>query len=390
MENTFNQKRFRELLKKGIGNRTQKEFAEQVNMAQATISRMLNDEVISCPKVKTLEVFAAHMPNVSLSELMSACGYEMPGIEDAVAKMESDVEDFFAFGQSDNRLDVVADVDTLMKNMEAFLSRDTRKVRVMALLGEVTREMKDRGAEEAVHVSITWKYDCFACCTAFDLFYVETKSGKVIVIGSSITEEPDIREGYIRHTKVEDSREISRETRDIYAMLKEIIGADGKTCKVSPQTWAGAGFYYDKTPEGFLDFLNAHADTFCDSRENADMYRRVTEGEDADAVFADYEGHLHTFGTGAVVADIMRKESGDNYVYLTEDEEIPKEQRNACIMARNYYDLMEPIPKKQLIYIHQCAKELKIPEFGAVYYHTTCMELRGQCYKTDRFWENQD
>ncbi|MGN0415964.1 MAG: hypothetical protein ACI4FX_10820 [Agathobacter sp.] len=74
--------------------------------------------------MKTLEVFAAHMPNVSLSELMSACGYEMPGIEDAVAKMESDIEDFLAFGQSDHRLDVVADLTALPDTRSRQVPKD--------------------------------------------------------------------------------------------------------------------------------------------------------------------------------------------------------------------------------------------------------------------------
>ena len=80
-ENKFNQKKFRELLKKGIGLRTQKEFAAQAGMSPATINRMLNEDVIARPKIKTLEALTNHMHNVTYSELMDACGYETPGIE---------------------------------------------------------------------------------------------------------------------------------------------------------------------------------------------------------------------------------------------------------------------------------------------------------------------
>ena len=64
-ENKFNQKKFRELLKKGIGLRTQKEFAAQAGMSPATINRMLNEDVIARPKIKTLEALTNHMHNVT-------------------------------------------------------------------------------------------------------------------------------------------------------------------------------------------------------------------------------------------------------------------------------------------------------------------------------------
>ena len=51
----FQEKEFKELLRKGIGSRTQKEFAAQTGIAQETISRMLNDTGISCPRIKTLD-----------------------------------------------------------------------------------------------------------------------------------------------------------------------------------------------------------------------------------------------------------------------------------------------------------------------------------------------
>ena len=93
----FQEKEFKELLRKGIGSRTQKEFAAQTGIAQETISRMLNDTGISCPRMKTLETISSKMTNVTLSELMVACGYQVPDIEDVIRKFESDIDDFFQF-----------------------------------------------------------------------------------------------------------------------------------------------------------------------------------------------------------------------------------------------------------------------------------------------------
>lgn len=66
-------------------------------MSPATINRMLNEDVIARPKIKTLEALTNHMHNVTYSELMDACGYETPGIEEVVRGLESDISDFFAF-----------------------------------------------------------------------------------------------------------------------------------------------------------------------------------------------------------------------------------------------------------------------------------------------------
>lgn len=393
MENKFNQKRFRELLKKGIGTRTQKEFAEQTGMAQATISRMFNDEVISCPKVKTLEVFAANMPNVSLSELMSACGYKMPTIEDAVKQMESDISDYFAFGSSDERLDIYENAYEITSGLQPFLTKDTRKVNIIrSEMKELPPKMTKKGAENGTKVQALWSYDNYVCCTMFSVFYLETKSGKIILVDTDIDKDAGEKEGYIQHTQVEIKKEVRETMQRFKAFFGGMTDKEGNPVPAFPQTYPGTGFYFTGTPAGFTDFLNAHADTFCDSRENSALYRRVVEGEDPETVFAEY-GELyaiHEKGTGAVIADIMRKESGEGFAYFAPEEKLPEEQRNACIMVMEKLDFMEMIPKERLIYISQCAKELQIPEFGQVYYHTICEETRGQVYETDKFFIHQE
>ena len=120
-ENKFNQKKFRELLKKGIGLRTQKEFAAQAGMSPATINRMLNEDVIARPKIKTLEALTNHMHNVTYSELMDACGYETPGIEEVVRGLESDISDFFAFSDG---ISFFPSMEAMFERLHSFVQRD--------------------------------------------------------------------------------------------------------------------------------------------------------------------------------------------------------------------------------------------------------------------------
>ena len=95
MKEKFNQENFRKLLRKGIGERTQKEFAKQTHVALITINHMLNKPQIPHPKQKTLKAFAENMENVSLEELMVACGYAELSIEDMVRNLEASINDFF-------------------------------------------------------------------------------------------------------------------------------------------------------------------------------------------------------------------------------------------------------------------------------------------------------
>ena len=45
---------FRSLVKKGIGSRTQKEFAEQAGISRVNLNRVLNAETIARPSKRTL------------------------------------------------------------------------------------------------------------------------------------------------------------------------------------------------------------------------------------------------------------------------------------------------------------------------------------------------
>ena len=57
-------KEFRELLRKGIGLRTQKEFANTVGISPAYLNKMLKNDLIPTPTRETLNNIAKHMPSI--------------------------------------------------------------------------------------------------------------------------------------------------------------------------------------------------------------------------------------------------------------------------------------------------------------------------------------
>ena len=387
-ENNFNLKKFRELLKKGIGSRTQREFAAQTGIANVTINRMLNNENLPCPKVSTLETFAMNMSNVTLNELLSACGYEIPSLEDIVLQMESDISDFFAFESLGTN--IFTSLDEIIVKMAGFLKR--RSVTITNKKNDIAipSNMELKGAENTCTIEVEWNYDKVSCTTIFNIFYLMTVSGKIVFIGTDIDEIREgngkIRNTYIRKTKKKISLE---EERLLSAIFGELYDENGNPYKRLPTVYIGYGFEINNVPEGFIDFLNKHSNTFCDSKENIELYNRIISGESPEDVFENYLDIAYGHGIGAVISDIMSKETGKEYIYWEKDENIPEEEQNACVMLRADNDIIKKIDKETLIYLYECAKTLKLPTFGVVYYKTSCRMAKSQVYKTDDFWLNE-
>ena len=85
MKKPFNQLQFSILLKKAIGSRKQKDFAETIGITPAHLSRILNHKFETPPSAETLSKIAAHAENhVTFRDLLEACGY--------VGETEPDIE----------------------------------------------------------------------------------------------------------------------------------------------------------------------------------------------------------------------------------------------------------------------------------------------------------
>ena len=144
---------------------------------------------------------------------------------------------------------------------------------------------------------------------------------------------------------------------------------------------------YRETPEGFLDFLTAHAAAFTTTKENAAMYQAALEpGADLDEIFRDFEDrYTETNGTGAVVCQILRKETGKEFLYLPKDENIEDEEDDSCIMVEEETGVERWMPEDLLFAIYDAARLLKLPKFGVCYHRYTEVRTHMQDYSTETF-----
>lgn len=371
--NKFDQEKFRELLRKGIGLRTQKQFAEQTGIAHATINRMLNDDTISCPRLKTLETFADHMLSVSLEELMEACGYEVPDINEMVKTIESDIADYFAFGEDMVSYD---SIDDLADRLDAFVNKCHAVVTYEETDNDgVPENLAKRGAEDRIRFNVKWNYEKYTCTTIFNVFYTISRNNRFILVDTDINDKKE-------HTFI-NSANMTPEER----LLACIFGIDtGEVTKI-PTNTPGYGLEFNDTPEGFMDFLNLHAGTFCDTTEHAEMYKRIITGEDIETVFKGYRFGSADIGPCAVIAEIMSKETGRSFAFYDEEFSLPDDTKNACIMEYIPLPFGRPdAPDKKLInYLYDCAKTLKIKKFGLVFYHTFFEKVNKYQFDTDTF-----
>lgn len=77
MNGQFDKSALSILLKRALGNRTQKSFAEDIQISKEHLSRLVNQKRDTPPNIDTLNKIALNSQNrVSVRELLSACGYD--------------------------------------------------------------------------------------------------------------------------------------------------------------------------------------------------------------------------------------------------------------------------------------------------------------------------
>lgn len=87
----------------------------------------------------------------------------------------------------------------------------------------------------------------------------------------------------------------------------------------------GYGFYCDCSEEKLIDFIKNHKETFCKSNAEEELFKEMfdrTKNEyDLEYLFKDY-GCKSTgvCGIGAVIANIMSRETGIRFDYCEPDE----------------------------------------------------------------------
>lgn len=79
MKTTFEKAAFAALLKKAKGNRTQAQFATEIQISKEHLSRMMNQKYDTAPSLETILRISQQTTEVSYQELMQAAGYDGKG-----------------------------------------------------------------------------------------------------------------------------------------------------------------------------------------------------------------------------------------------------------------------------------------------------------------------
>lgn len=378
-------KEFRRLLRKGIGIRTQREFARVSGISYTHLNRLLNQEVIARPSKNTLKTMAEHMPTVTLKDLLVSCGYEVEDIHTTAARLVRDFKEFFLKDGQEYHLVC----ETIERLCEAF-DMLYRPEHADALSFHFGPEMPCdstvyRQAENSMQIDLTWRNADYVCRSTFTIYYAKTTAGKFLIMGMDVKRMLDGTE-----TQITSRETAEKKTADTaHRLLQYLLGGEAyETVSIGP------GLPYKETPPGFIDFLSNHRSTFCTDPERIQLWKRaVADGEDPDQVFNAFTDHGGGTGTGAVIATIMTEElknepymKGREFLYMEPCEALPEESRDAFIMTENAYG-SDDCPKEIRVRLYFYAKELGIPKFGLCYYrHVTYRDVRNW-YDTDRYGE---
>lgn len=385
-------KEFRELLRKGIGTRSQKEFAAEAGISTVHLNRMLNNETINQPSKDTLERLSYLMRNITLNELLVSCGYIPVDIEEMALKVEKEIETGISEVKGSLQSSIPDFLDML--NTLYITVRDS----VAKTDGREEKIDYISEAELKIPVVLKWQFDNIYVETKFDIFYARTTGGKVIILNSTISNEDNIEteweEDNVRgflpyltkkyHHSIfykDISEEAGRENRIAGKRLFDAIFRDENRIETVK---TGYGFYYNKTPEGFKDFLNEHAPAFCTSPEKVALYQKMLLPDaDPDKIFEDYAtDDLSVFGTSVVVAEILKAETGQDFTCYG----VEAGENDACIMFSEEGCEKGNNIKKYIPMLYAYAKELKVPTFGLCYHKGYIKEDFSLQFDTEKYY----
>lgn len=391
MENN-NYRTFQELLRKGMGSRSQTEFAKVSGISRGNLNRMLN-KTDTIPSVSVLKKIASCMHSVTLDELLVSCGYEPLDITSAIKKNMFLIKDGLSNCYIAAKLSSVSDVIDFLNTL--YIEDESK---FFITKSETNKTKYIPAAEDYTIIEQHWTVGKYKCITYFAVFYVTTTNGQLIVLGNvtdyyKMTEleiiTPKMEEVFKKETfdrdnltYYEEIPEITEEEKKASKFLKHILSTSG----TYTETIVGCGFYYENTPKEFLEFLMDNASYFCVTRENSDLYRQATQTDkDIDEIFSEFT-YYDEQGTGAAIAFILNRKTGQDFMYYSKDGRC--DESKGCIICpftNNKEDYVR-IPSTLLQETFFTARALGIAEFGMVYYTYVVDKHNDQVYKTEDFF----
>ncbi len=192
---TYDIDKFRKLLKKAIGDRKQKEFAEIAGLSYFNLNRMLKNDSNGVPKRSSLEKIAeASEGRVTVSQLLYVCGYKLNDIP-----VSSSDGEILAGDAADGETRCAA-VAGRLKNALEKLSGSAQKYGSVETLLETAAYMTGRsnirfslqepkeydgtgrrGAENYINGVYFWFTGGYDAILAFSLFFSRTEKGGYVI-----------------------------------------------------------------------------------------------------------------------------------------------------------------------------------------------------------------
>ena len=342
---------FRRLLRKGIGTRTQTQFARETGISRGNINRLLNQESFQRPSEKTLLSLASHMHSVTARELLASCGYGEPDINKAALAVRKALEERFSWsigdvvpGLSDEYFRPV--VLPYAESPYRWIHPDDKAIPAGIAL---------KGEKYSLWECI-WRYGDQLAGSFLAFGYAEARAPGMSVL-CDFTMDPPVLRALLQDAGLSDEPDKeSSATFDQAAirtrlagkrLMESIFGVTGSG--TYPVTNLGCGFYYRETPPGFRDYVIANAPCFCTNRKCQDLYRRLVDTcDDPDTIFRDYDGDGSGSGTGtgSAVAKILSEKTGQTFLYLEKDPKTGEgHEDDSCVMCPeddNFFDERVP------------------------------------------------
>lgn len=360
---------FRELLRNGIGTRTQKEFAEETGIAKETINRWLNSQTISQPGRESLQKIAKHIRTHTLNEFYTACGYPVVTLEENVQNMENELNsglDQVSNQPFESISDLLGTVETLWLPEGSF--RKTKQ--------KVEVEKSSSDSDYTVDSSLVWEFDDKVCELMLRLYYAETRRGKIFLLKHELLQpsSEDLEDGFLfRNRKLVSFTVVSEPVKRGRAVISGRKPTDSGdplfACATYTTTILGFGFVLkDRIPKGFRDYLFAHASAFCTTKELGTVYRDITEAEDLEQYFdslRDADGYIRSDALlpGAIIAKILSVETGQQFFCFSS---YPDEGSTVMMRCESCLEINK-VQLSVVSVVYEAAKTLGVEEFGACY-----------------------
>lgn len=377
---------FRELLIEAIGSSTKQDFANRAGMLPQQLSRYLKEGNKTKPSSSTLKKIADASGDETLyDKLLKACGYEettatlrksKPFDERALLNAR-DIKD--GMTELTKGIGIYSSIEEFIGTYEMLFS--TEDITVAYVYGKNEHfGPKFPMAEFSTCVAVKFETPLMECYTWLALYFVETRGGKIVVIGTatdptSIYEAGGMKKETLEQYKGKDFVYVTKAKKGLDTKEKIINAVFRDFGEEYPYTYVGFGFYLKEDPKDIKGFLKRHKESFSTSDEDSALCDKAIT-EDPIEVFSEYDDQT-SLGKGypAAIAKIMREETGLPFYFYDEDKEhfpdnIP------CIMIEGAVDTHGNYSSEYLAedLIETCrpyAIELGISEIGEV--HTQLM-----------------